>query len=28
VDYKDLVFTVTRGSARSIQEVKISVKSE
>jgi CBS domain containing-hemolysin-like protein len=28
VEYKELIFTVTRGSARSIQEVKISVKSD
>ena len=28
VEYKELIFTVTRGSARSIQEVKIGVKSD
>jgi CBS domain containing-hemolysin-like protein len=28
VEYKELIFTVTRGSARSIQEVKISVEPD
>jgi CBS domain containing-hemolysin-like protein len=28
VEYKELVFTVTRGSALSIQEVKISEKTD